>query len=386
MQIEGVCNEEFQSMREAFAEGFHAGRDVGASLAVWQHGRLIVDLWAGYADRDRRRQWLEDTIVCFFSVSKAVTATCVLQAVDRGYFAIDDRVTDMWPEFGERGKEEVTVRHLLCHQAGLPGLRTPLTKNAYFDWRSICDALAREQPWWIPGTAHGYHARTFGFLLGEVLSRATGKTVGQWLQEFIAEPDRLDIHIGLADPEHERCADMLPAKIRAGEQKNWPAAMQRMMEDFSDRSTPTGAAFQNPAMRPGYMNTAEFRRAQFPAVNGHGTARSVAQLFGTLPDLLDQATFASAITTQSRGPDEVLKSRTHFGLGYMLFDSESPIGWPGCIGHAGAGGSVAFCDPARGLGFAFLMNQMQEGVVTGGTSATRCVSALADALGVTVSI
>jgi CubicO group peptidase (beta-lactamase class C family) len=335
-----------------------------------------VDLWSGYADRRKSQLWQEDTLACFFSVSKAITATCVLQAVDKGVLDLHSPVARYWPEFQQAGKQEVTVAHILAHQAGLPGLHEPVHGDLLFDWAAMCNALAAEKPWWQPGSRHGYHARTFGFLAGEILRRASGKRIGEWLADEICGPLDLDVHIGLTPAEQERCADMIPARVKPGEQKQWPPAMQRMLQDFTDTSTPTGAAFQNPSLKPGYMNSAEFRAAELPALNGHGTARDVARLMGSVPHLLSPALLQEATRTHSHGPDEVLKSVTRFGLGYMLYEDQSPIGWPGCFGHAGAGGSVAFCDADRKLGFAFIMNQMQEGVVTGGTSATACVEAL----------
>lgn len=374
--ISGHCDANFAAVEAAFSEGFERGRDVGAALAVWHDGKLVVDLWAGHKDRKRTLAWQQDTLVCCFSVSKAITATCLLQAVDQGLVDLDAPVARYWPEYACAGKEDTRVRQLLCHQAGLPGLHAAADKSLLFDWSGMCAALAAETPWWPVGSAHGYHARTFGFLLGEVLRRTSGLSVGQWLSQYITGPQQMDVHIGLAAADHARCADMIPARVKPGEQKNWPPAMQRMLKDFTDLSTPTGAAFQNPSLGPGYMNSAEFRSAQLPALNGHGTARDLARLMAQVPALLSPETFHDAVASQSRGEDQVLKSRTHFGLGYMLYEEESPIGWPGCFGHAGAGGSVAFCDPERGVGFAFVMNQMQEGVVTGGTSATACLTAL----------
>ncbi len=376
VQVNGECLPQYEPVAQAFEEGFTAGRDVGAAVAVWRDGDWVVDLWAGHTDRRRSQPWQADTLACFFSVSKAVTATCVLQAADRGHLDLHARVSEYWPEFAQAGKQDATVTQILAHQVGLPGLHDPVEVELLFDWPRMCARLAAEPPWWPLGTKHGYHARTFGFLAGEVLRRATGRNVGEWLAQEIAAPLDLQVHIGLTAEQQTRCADMLPARVKPGEQKYWPPAMQRMLKDFTDTSTPTGAAFQNPSFKPGYMNGQAFREAQLPALNGHGTARDVAHLLGQIPQLLSAQTLHLATQSHSHGADEVLKSVTRFGLGYMLYEAESPIGWPGCFGHAGAGGSVAFCDPARDIGFAFIMNQMQEGVVTGGTSATACIEAL----------
>ncbi|MEM9622475.1 MAG: serine hydrolase domain-containing protein [Pseudomonadota bacterium] len=386
--IEGYCATELQPVRETFAQGFTSGREVGAALAVWQDGRYLVNLWGGHRDRRRQIPWQEDTLACCFSVSKALTATCVLQALEQAQGGLDQAlvqsVADVWPAFADAPsdpqqraqKRQVTVRHLLAHQAGLPAFRQPVEKTLLYDWAQTCAALEQSSLWWVPGSAHGYHARTFGFLLGEVLRLHSGRTPGRWLREQIAEPLSAPVYLTLADELQVRCADMLPARVRLGEEKNWTPEMQQMLADFKDTSTVTGATFNNPSMGPGYMNQAAFRGAEMPALSGHATAAGLACLFGALPQLLTPATLAQATATQSLGPDQVLKSTTHFGLGYMLHHTQAPLGWTGCFGHAGAGGSMAFCDPQRDLGFAFVMNQMQEGVVTGGTTASACAAAL----------
>jgi CubicO group peptidase (beta-lactamase class C family) len=312
-----------------------------------------------------------------FSVTKAMTAICVLQAVDRGLLALDAPVAEHWPEFAASGKANITLRHLLCHQAGLIGFHQPVPKDIYYQWDAMVAALAAESPWWEPGSRHGYHARTFGYLLGELLRRVSGRTVGEWFRQEIADPLGLDFSIGVPDSELGRCAQMLPARVRPGEEGERPEPMRRMMADFYDTSTPTGAAFQNPSLGPGYMNTDAFRRAQMPALNGHGTSRSVATLYANLPRLISSSLLKEATRTWSLGPDLVLKSVTRFGLGFQLHHEQAPIGvCPGSFGHAGAGGSLAFYDPECQIAFCFAMNQMQEGVVTGGTSAMKIAQAL----------
>ena len=378
--LHGEAKPKFQAVRNAFAQGFDSGREAGARLCVIQGGEPVVDLWSGHTDRDRSLPWSEDTLVCCFSISKAITATCLLMAVDDGILELDTSIAHYWPEFASSGKERTTLRHVLSHQAGLPGFHEPVQKALYYDWQGVTTALAEEAPWWAPGSGHGYHARTFGFLLGEILRQVTGQSISEWLRNRITSPRHIDFHFQLDADQQARCADMIPAKVKPGDQSGWSPAMQRMAKDFLDRSTPTGAAFQNPAMGPGYMNKADFREALMPALNGHGHARSVAEFFAAIPELISAELLAEATRTQSVGPDRVLKSTTRFGLGYMLYEDESPIGWPGCFGHAGAGGSIAFLDPATQTAFAFTMNQMQEGVVTGGTTALACIQALQSCL------
>ena len=373
--INGHTEPAFENVRAAFVDGFDSGREVGAALTIINKGEVVVDLYGGFTDRKKTTSWATDTLVCCFSISKAISALCLLRAVDAGYLDLDSPIANYWPEFAQNGKEGVTVRQMMSHQAGVPGFHEPVDRELYYDWAATCEKLAAEPPWWEPGTAHGYHARTLGFLFGELLRRTSGKTIDVWLSEM-ASPDNLDVYFGLEQADLDRCADMLPAKIRPGEEKNWSEAMQRMAADFMDTSTVTGATFQNPSMRPGYMNTVEFRQAVIPALNGHATSRGIASLFSKLPHLLSKELLQEAAQTQAVGSDQAIKSRTRFGLGFMLYEDESPIGWPGCMGHAGAGGSVAFYDPDREVSFTFVMNQMQEGVVTGGTTALSCVEAL----------
>ena len=381
LQLNGSNDARFEPVRSAFLDGFEQGRDVGAAVAVTLDGEVVVDLWAGHRDRKRTLPWEQNTLCCMFSVTKAMTAICVLQAVAEGHIDLDTPVAKYWPEFAVNEKQSITPRQLLSHQAGLIGFHQPVSKDIFYDWASVTAALAAERPWWVPGEQHGYHARTYGFLLGELLRRTTGAKVGRWFDEHIASPLEIDFKVGLTDHDIGRCADMLPARVRAGEQKNWPEAMQVMMKSFGDTTTPTGAAFQNPSLGPGYMNSSRFRKAQLPAVNGHGTARGVASFYDKLSSLLPAGLLTEATTTHSLGPDTVLISLTHFGLGLMLHHPESPIGIrAGSFGHAGAGGSMAFYDPETRLGFCFVMNQMQEGVVTGGESATRIAESVYECL------
>ncbi len=356
--------------------GFSEGRDVGAALGVFLDGELVVDAWAGHTDRKKTQLWQEDTLCCLFSATKGVATVCVLQAVAEGWLQLDEPLSTVWPEFANNGKEQITLRQVLCHQAGLVGLHAPVERELIYDWHGFCAALAGETPWWTPGERHGYHARTFGFLLGELLMRRTGRTIGGWLTEFLSRPHSLDLHVGLGSSDLARCAQMVPARVRAG-QNALPEGAQAMMKAMQDRSTPTGAAFQNPAMGPGYMNSEQFRSAELPAMNGHGTARDLAKLYALLPKLLPDELLAEATRVHSSGPDQVLLTHSQFGLGFMVHDEAAPIGMRAAsFGHAGAGGSMAFYDPEAKVGFCFVMNQMQAGVVTGGVSAMKCAEAV----------
>ena len=370
----GHVSPTYSAVAEAFSQGLSEGVELGAGLCVYQDGQCVVDLVGGYSDRRKTNPWTEDTLCCFFSISKALSTLCVLQAVDEGLLNLDTPVATYWPEFAQNNKADVTVQHLLTHQAGLCAFEQPVDADIYYHWDQVIQALQAQSTWWKPGAAHGYHARTFGYLLGEVLFRATGVKIDEWLHIRLAP--QLDLYFGLDGSNQARCADILLPKLNVGAQTDKPQAMQDMLRDYADTSTLTGKTFQNPKMPPRYMNTEQFRAAVMPAVNGHGTAKALAQLFSRLPNLVSKTLLLDAITAHSHGADLVLKSKTKFGLGFMLYEAESPIGWSGCFGHAGAGGSVVFYDPEHRISFAFVMNQMHDGVVTAGPTAKRCIDAL----------
>lgn len=367
VSVEGICDARFRGVRSAFSENFEKLGDIGASVAVTVEGRPVVDLWAGYADRDRARPWDRDTLVNVYSCTKGVVATCAHILADRGLLDLDAPVARYWPEFVRAGKETLPVRFLLDHRAGLPGVREPLPPGAHADWPVMVDALARTAPWWEPGTRHGYHAMTFGWLVGEVMRRITGKTVGAFLREELAWPLGLDFHIGLSLEDEHRTAEIIPAPPLETGQVN------PLTERLRDPSSVTYAAMMNPKnmMVPGMANTREWRMAQIPAANGHSNARSLARLYGVLAcggeidghRILGSDTLAAAVAEQCNGTDEVLGIRTRFALGYMLPEGPYSFG-PNrnAFGHPGFGGSIGFADPQRGVGFAYTMNQLQGAI------------------------
>jgi CubicO group peptidase (beta-lactamase class C family) len=349
LELLGDVDEGFTGVAEAFMSGFSDGRDIGGALAVFVDGRLVVDVWSGYLDRNRKQLWSRDTLSCLFSATKGVSALCVLQAVAENLLQLDEPVVSYWPEFDCHGKSQATVRHLLSHQAGLVGFHEPVERDLLYNFQEVAEKLAQEHLWWVPGEMHGYHARTFGYLLGEVLMRASGRSIGAWFQSKVAGPYNLDFHIGLNESDLARCAQMLPARVRPGAETVLSEASRKMLADYGDISTPTGAAFQNPSLGPGYMNSDRFRTSELPAMNGHGTARSLASVYSNIGSFLPMDLLEEATTTHSLGPDEVLKSVSHFGLGFMLHHDDAPIGVRGgSFGHAGAGGPMAFCDPDAG--------------------------------------
>jgi CubicO group peptidase (beta-lactamase class C family) len=361
--IEGTCDPRFARVRAEFAENFASRHECGAALAVTIDGENVIDLWGGYADHERTRPWARDTIVNVFSTTKGLTAMCALRLVDQGKLDLDAAVTRYWPEFGQAGKSKIPVRHLLNHRAGLPAIREKMPDDAFYRWDFMTEVLAAEQPWWEPGSRHGYHAITFGWLVGEVVRRISGKSLGTYFRDEIASPLGIDCHIGLQQHDDDRCAEMIAAPP--------PPPGQINLFDYAAQNpeSATGKAFMNPptAMRLGAVNSREWRGAEIPAANGHTTARALARLYGALARggevdgvrVLSAEGIRRAYTEQSSGIDEVLRIPTRFGAGFILTQPHDPMGPnPRPFGHPGAGGSLGFADPDAKVGFGYTMNKM----------------------------
>jgi CubicO group peptidase (beta-lactamase class C family) len=370
-EIHGRCEPAFESLRRALAEIMDAGAEVGAALAVHVGKQPVVDLWAGHQDSTRTRPWGEHTIVNLYSVGKAVTAVCALRLVEGGALDLDSPVSRYWPEFAQAGKKHLPVRYLLTHQAALPAVFRPLPLGAVLQWEAMTEALAAQEPWWEPGTGHGYHVNTYGFLIGEVVRRITGKSLGAYLRDEIARPAGIDFFIGFGPELDARCADVIPP--RPG-----PDGEQRSVLLDVDLATLTGlqrmrvGAYLNPADLSGLgiINSREWRAAEVPSTNGHGNARAVARLYAALAGdgdldgvhILSPATIEMAIAEQVYGEDVVLQRPTRFGLGFQLTMPERRLGpGPRSFGHFGAGGSLGFADPDAHVAFAYAMNQGRGG-------------------------
>tara|TARA_R110002110_G_scaffold30881_3_gene109238 strand:+ start:609 stop:1766 length:1158 start_codon:yes stop_codon:yes gene_type:complete len=357
--VSGTCDPRFAPLRDAFAANFHERGEPGGAIALMVDGRLVADLWGGFRDAARATPWVHDTLVNFFSVGKAFTSLTALRLVDRGLLDLDAPVARLWPDFARAGKEEITLRHILSHQAGLPAIRQPLTDTDLFNWNAMIRALENQEPWWQPGAAHGYHVNTFGFLAGEIVRRAAGETAGTLLRKEIAGPLAADVHIGLPSGEHRRCAEFL-----------WPAVLQERPEgELSGDTLMKWNTYWNPPGISGAdtVNTAAWRSAELPSTNGHGTARGIARIYAALAaggsiggvDILSPATLAAAVEEQSYGPDRVLDRESRFALGFQLPQPERPLGPnKAAFGHFGAGGSLGFCDPEARVAFGYVTNDM----------------------------
>jgi CubicO group peptidase (beta-lactamase class C family) len=365
IRVHGECAARFARVREAFERNFANG-EVGAALAIVIDGEAVVDLWGGFADAARTRPWERETIVNVYSTTKGMTAICANRLVEAGQLDLDAPVARYWPEFAQAGKETLPVRYLLTHQAGLAAISQPIPSDKRYDWEFMTAALAAQKPWWQPGTQHGYHALTFGYLVGELVRRVDGRTVGTYFREEVAEPLGADFHIGLDARHDARCAEMIAAPPSPPGTPNPFAALTERPDSL------TAKVFNNPPLNTDEVNSHAWRAAEIPAANGHGTARALARVYGTLacggtvdgvrvlgPQAIERATREYAF-----GPDAVLAPlQTRFGLGFFLTQPMIPFG-PNArsFGHPGAGGSVAFADPDARLGFAYVMNQMQMGL------------------------
>ena len=368
VKIEGTCDPKFSRVKDTFAENFEKRGEVGAAAAVMLDGKSVVDIWAGYADREKTKPWTRDTLVNVYSTTKGVTAICAHRLADKGLLDIDAPVAKYWPEFAQAGKDKLPVRYLLSHRAGMAAVRKPLDDDALFNWNKMTTALAEQEPWWEPGTKHGYHALTFGHLVGEVIRRITGKTPGTYLRDEIAVPLGLDLHIGLDAKDDARTGDMIAMPPPGPGEPNLFAEIMKNPESV------TFKAFMNPpgGMRPGLVNTREWRAAEIPAANGHTTARSLAKLYGVLARggeldgvrVMSKEQVAKCSIEQSHGPDALLMINTRFSLGFMMSQPGASLGPnPKSFGHPGAGGSLGYADPEAKIGFGYTMNKMHASLL-----------------------
>ncbi|MFP6606918.1 MAG: serine hydrolase domain-containing protein [Myxococcota bacterium] len=359
--IQGDCNERFGAVRDTFEAACTSGAEIGAAVCVVQDGDTVVDLWGGFKDAARTEPWQRDTLANVFSTTKGMTALCAHRLVDEGRLDLDAPVATYWPEFAQQGKGEITVRQLISHQAGLPAVRKTPPPEALFDWDQMTDALAAEQPWWTPGTKHGYHAVTFGWLVGEVVRRITGQSLGTYFEKEFAEPLGADFVIGFGPELDARVAPLVQGPIFAEEGET-----SLFEELLANPESMTARAFNNPPLLGTELpNTREWRAAEIPAANGHASAAGIATIYGKLAagDLLSQAVLEEARTCQAEGEDAILPLVTKIACGFMLAPANEPCG-PNAkaFNHAGAGGSLGYCDPEAKIGLGYVMNNMHSGL------------------------
>jgi CubicO group peptidase (beta-lactamase class C family) len=353
----------------ALARNLEHGADIGASVAVVIDGEPVVDIWGGHRDPERTQPWERDTIVNVFSTTKTMTALCALILADRGELDLHAPVARYWPEFGQAGKERIEVRHLLGHTSGLAGWEVKLKLEELADWERCTSLLAGQAPWWEPGTASGYHAVTQGYLVGEVVRRITGRSLGQFFKEAVADPLEADFHIGLPPEADARVGPLIPpppADLRA---LGVPALGLR--------------ALANPAITGETTAFEWWRRAEIPAANGHGNARSVAgvqsivscggEAYGNR--LISRAGVQAIFEEQTNGRDLVLGVPLRFGMGYGLSSQTMPMGPRSCA-WGGYGGSLVLNDLDARLTVAYVMNRMEPGILSDARGASIITAAV----------
>src|SRR5215472_16721527 len=356
IEIHGSCSAGFEPVSEAFAANFGERDEIGASVAVVRDGEQVVNLWSGWADPAGTRAWEQDTLTNVWSTTKAVTSLCALLLIDRGELDPDAPVARYWPEFAQAGKGDIPVRWIMSHKSGLTGLAVPVALADYYDWDKITGLLAQQEPLFGPGTTTGYQAITFGYLVGEVIRRITGQTCGQLCAAEIAGPLGADFYIGLPETELGRRSELQGVRPSDDEQA-------ALAQAYANAHPAALAALLNPALTGDEANSPDWRMAEIPAANGHGTALALATIFGAVADgsgrFISERTLAVARAGEGRYTDLVLGFPIEFGLGYGLSGPEGHFGPnPAAFGHDGFGGSAVGADPEAGVAFAYVMNRM----------------------------
>jgi CubicO group peptidase (beta-lactamase class C family) len=381
--VHGAVEPRFARVRAAIAENFTHHGEIGAACAVYHRGRPVVDVWAGTADQERGAPWAQDTAVLVFSATKGMTAACVLRLVESGVLDLDRPVAAYWPEFAAEGKAAIPLAWIASHRAGVPAVDATLTLEQVLAWDPVVAAIAAQRPEWEPGTRHGYHVRTYGWILGEIVRRVTGKTLGRLFADEIAGPLGADLWIGLPEHEEKRVARLIPPPPLPDPDAR--AAFARMMAP----DTLLGRAMTGPSSLFHYdemWNRRALHATELPSSNGIGTAHALARVYAALAGevdgvrLLSPATLAAARAVRSDGPDAVLMLPTRFGTGFMLPPALTPTAGPAAFGHPGAGGSLGLGDADAEIGFGYVMNGMQLGV-SGDPRATRLIEAVYASLG-----
>jgi CubicO group peptidase (beta-lactamase class C family) len=370
VDVRGTVAPGFEPVRDAFVRNFEQRGERGAAVTVYRHGRKVADLWAGTRDVDGVEPWAVDTVQIVRSAGKGIAAAVPLLLHQRGQVDLDAPVGTYWPEFKTNGKERVLVRHLLAHRTGIPALDRPLTPAEAADGTSGPRAVAAQSPQWEPGTDHGYHAQTYSWLIGELVRRVTGRTIGRWIAEEIARPLGLDFWFGLPEDEAHRIGRIGAVEPPVLEGNGGALRMRpkrSVAEAYRDPDSLTRRAFGAIDPFPD-ENDPAYRAAELPASNGIATARGLARCYAAMIGEVDghrlfaPATLTLARTEESAGPDRVLVVSTRFGLGYMLHGSGAPLLSPGSFGHPGRGGSLGFADPESGIAFGYVTNGLQKGV------------------------
>lgn len=365
--VEGIVAPGFERVADVFAAHLDAGEDLGAGFAALRDGEVLVEIWGGWMDRTKAKPWTRDTLAPVFSTTKGVSAIVMAWCVDHGLFRYEDRVADLWPAFGAHGKDKLTIAQALSHQAGVPGFSEPIDPALWLDPPACAEAIAALAPMWPPGSANGYHPLTWGYIVGEIVARAAGRSLGAILREEICEAVGIDFHIGMAPVALARIPEM---------QK------PRAFADFGEITAPKRAAFLN-SWSSAKRGDPRWAKIEIPSANGHGTALAVTQLYACYATggeiggvrLISPQTYASLIARRIEGDDLVLPFHLDWRSGVM--GNSNAFYGPNreAIGHSGSGGSFGCGDPARRLSLGYVTNK-QSHYLMGDPRALRLVEAL----------
>ncbi|WP_433346855.1 serine hydrolase domain-containing protein [Micromonospora sp. CA-111912] len=361
--VSGTVVQGYEPVREAFLANFETRSEIGAALSVYRHGREVVRLWGGVADPTTGRAWREDTLQVVYSTTKSVPAACAHLLAQRGQLDLAAPVAEYWPEFAAAGKGRIPVRWLLSHQAGLPVLDRPVPRAQALAWEPMVAALAAQAPVWEPGTAHGYHSLTFGWLVGEVVRRVSGRSLGTYFADEIGKPLGLDLWVGLPASEAYRVSRLVEQPVEQPSTAT-SEALREMLARYTD---PTSLVVRSAAVTdpPLDLSIPETWTAEIPSVNGICTASSLARFYAGLIGevdgfrILDAATLATATAEQASGVDRVLMVPTRPALGFGLPLPDQPWWSPTAFGFPGHGGSLGYADPASGIAFGYVMNGLR---------------------------
>ena len=360
MDTHGTYDDRFQKVKDLFDDLHKSDREIGSSFAVYKDGKSLVDIWGGFKDKDQKLPWERDTLATVWSTTKGIAALTIAYAFENGLIEYEEKVSKYWPEFGVNGKEDITVGMLLSHQAGICGSETNNVDD-YYEQSIMARELANMTPIWEPGTASGYHSLTYGWLVSELILRVTGKSLGTYFREEIAEPNEIDFYIGLPENKDEKVAEMIPFPKGSNQSNNHPNEAQI-------------ASGKGPNLLK-HQNTREWRAAEIPSANGPGCASAIAKLYSLVVTddkkikILKDTTIKTMTAERITNRDLVLDVVTRWSSGFIM-NMHKIIYGPeeSSFGHSGWGGSCGFGDPKNNLGISYVMNNMKNNVAADGRS------------------
>jgi CubicO group peptidase (beta-lactamase class C family) len=362
-EIFGYCDNRFKPVFDAFRQNFSERGEIGACVCVEIEGKAVVDIWAGHVDAAKSRPWRENTLVNAWSVGKAVAALTLLHLLEARRISVSEKISAYWPEFSQAGKEDITFEIVMSHRAGLCGVETPLPDDAYYNWDAMIHAIAMQKPWWQPGTNHGYHTNTFGYLMGEPVRRISGSPIRDYMTTTVANSLKSDFHFGVPPARVRDCADLI---YMDRPESAPPSPIASHFAESDDPMSRMRYFIQNnPSMKHFDFNSTQWRRAEFPSTSPQSNARASARIFSELAQIahykgdgiVSRALLQRATAIISDGEDLNIGRPTRFGLGFQLSQPDRPLGPnPDTFGHYGNGGHLAFADPSVPLGFAYHMN------------------------------